>query len=122
MWAPTPQLRGITKVAICAIGRNENPYAVEWVEHYKKMGMSKLFIYDNWFGNETPLADTLKDYVGEGFVEITPVPNVKDAQCRCYEDCYHKHKNGVFFSLPLRGGGPLLRAGRVKSSSLSQLR
>lgn len=93
LWAPTPQLRGITKVAICAIGRNENPYAVEWVEHYKKMGVSKLFIYDNWFGDETPLAETLKDYVDEGFVEITPVPNVKDAQCRCYEDCYHKHKN-----------------------------
>ena len=24
-------------MAICVIGRNENRYAVEWVEHYKKL-------------------------------------------------------------------------------------
>ena len=35
LWEPTPKMKGITDVAICAIGRNYNPYAVEWVEHYK---------------------------------------------------------------------------------------
>ena len=93
LWKPTPRMKGITNVAICAIGRNENPYAVEWVEHYRKIGVSKIFVYDNFFDGETPLADTLKDYVDSGFVEITSVPNRKSLQCKAYEDCYKKHGN-----------------------------
>ena len=93
LWEPTPKMKGITDIAICAIGRNENPYAVEWVEHYKKLGVSRIFVYDNYFGSETPLADTLKDYVAEGFVEVIPVPDKPAAQCRAYEDCYRKHGN-----------------------------
>lgn len=93
LWCPTPRMKGITSVAICAIGRNENPYAVEWVEHYRKIGVSKIFVYDNWFDGETPLAETLKDYVESGFVEIISIPNKKAAQCKAYEDCYKKHGN-----------------------------
>ena len=91
LWQPTPQMRGIKKVAICAIGRNENRYAVEFVEHYKKIGVSKMFIYDNYFGDEEPLANTLKKFVDSGFVEITPLPDRKAMQCRAYEHCYKHH-------------------------------
>lgn len=93
LWYPTPQMQGNKKVAMCAIGRNENRYAAEWVEHYKKLGVSKIFVYDNYFGDETPLAVTLKDYVDSGFVEITDVHDRKNLQCRCYEHCYRKHGN-----------------------------
>ena len=93
LWEPTPQMRGEKKIAICAIGRNENRYAVEWVEHYKKIGVSKIFVYDNYFGNETPLAETLKDYVADGFVEITDIHDRPDLQCRAYEHCYKRHGN-----------------------------
>ena len=93
LWEPSPQMRGEKKVAVCAIGRLENRYAMEWVEHYKKLGVSKLFIYDNYFGNETPLAETLKDYVQTGLVEITDYHDRQKAQCRAYEDCYKKHGN-----------------------------
>lgn len=91
LWKPSPQMRGIKDIAICAIGRNENRYAVEWVEHYKKIGVSKLYIYDNWFDGEERLADVLQDYVDDGFVELIPVPNKLAWQCRAYEDCYRKH-------------------------------
>lgn len=91
LWVETPRMRGIKKVAICAIGRNENRYAVEWVEHYKKIGVSKIFVYDNYFEGETPLAETLKDYVKQGFVEIEDVHGRRGWQCRAYEDCYQKH-------------------------------
>ena len=93
LWSPTPQMRGIKKVAICAIGRNENRYAVEWVEHYKKIGVAKLFIYDNYFGDEEPLAKTLKKYVDNGFVEIIDIHDRPDLQCRAYENCYKLHGN-----------------------------
>ena len=93
LWEPTPQMRGIKKVAICAIGRNENRYAEEWVEHYKKIGVSKIFVYDNYFGDEEPLANTLKKYVDSGFVEIIDLPNKKAMQKRAYEHCYKQHGN-----------------------------
>ena len=93
LWEPTPQMRGEKKIAICAIGRNENRYAREWVEHYKKIGVSKIFIYDNYFGDEIPLAETLKDYVEKGFVEITDIHDQKNKQMPAYEHCYRKHGN-----------------------------
>lgn len=91
LWEPTPQMKGIKRVAICAIGRNENRYAVEFVEHYQQIGVSKMFIYDNYFGDETPIAETLKKYVEPGFVEITDIHDRPDLQCRAYEHCYKKH-------------------------------
>ena len=91
LWEPTPQMRGIKKVAICAIGRNENRYAEEFVEHYKKIGVSKMFIYDNYFNDEEPLAKTLKKYVDAGFVEITDIHDRKAMQKRAYEHCYKLH-------------------------------
>jgi hypothetical protein len=66
---------------------------VEWVEHYKKIGVAKLFIYDNYFGDEEPLAKTLKKYVDNGFVEIIDIHDRPDLQCRAYEDCYNLHGN-----------------------------
>lgn len=93
LWEPTPKMRGEKRIAICAIGRNENRYAEEWVEHYKKIGVSKIFVYDNYFGNETPLAETLEQYVKSGFVEITDCHDRKYYQDPAYEDCYRKHGN-----------------------------
>lgn len=93
LWEPTPQMRGEKKIAVCAIGRNENRYAVEWVEHYKQIGVSKIFVYDNYFGKETPLAETLNMYVDSGFVEIIDIHDRPDLQCRAYEHCYKHHGN-----------------------------
>ena len=93
LWEPTPQMRGEKGIAICAIGRNETLYAREWVEHYRKLGVSKFFIYDNWFDGEEPLAVTLKDYVDSGLVEIEDLHNRMDMQMPAYTDCYKKHGN-----------------------------
>ena len=58
------------KVALCVIGRMENRYAVEYVEHYKGLGFDKIFVYDNNFGDEEHFEEVLQPYVDEGFVEI----------------------------------------------------
>ena len=91
LWSLTPQMRGEKKVAVCAIGRLENRYAVEWVEHYRKLGVDKLFLYDNYFGNEGRLADVLQPYIKSGFVEITDIHDQRNMQCPAYEDCYRRH-------------------------------
>ena len=78
-----------TKVAICAIGRLENRYAVEWVEHYNHLGVDKIFIYDNNRVEDGELfQDVLQPYIEAGFVEITYFDGL---QRDAYEKCYRDH-------------------------------
>ncbi len=79
------------KVAVCAIGRLENRYAVEWVEHYKQLGVDKIFIYDNNRISDGELfADVLQPYIEAGFVEVVYFEGLqKDA----YEKCYRDHSD-----------------------------
>jgi hypothetical protein len=75
-------------VAVCAIGRLENRYAVEWVEHYNALGVDKIFIYDNNRVEDGELfQDVLQPYIEAGFVEITYFEGLqKDAYEKCYRD------------------------------------
>jgi len=78
-----------TKVAICAIGRMENRYAVEWVEHYNALGVDKIFIYDNNRVEDGELfQDVLQPYIEAGLVEITYFEGL---QRDAYEKCYRDH-------------------------------
>lgn len=80
-----------TKVAICAIGRLENRYAVEWVEHYNALGVDKIFIYDNNRVEDGELfQDVLQPYIEAGFVEITYFEGL---QRDAYEKCYRDHSD-----------------------------
>ena len=93
LWEPSPAMKGIKDIAICACGRQENRYAVEWVSHYKKLGVAKIFIYDNYFGAEEKLSDVLQKFVDSGFVELIDVHDRIDIQCKAYEHCYKLHGN-----------------------------
>lgn len=81
----------MSKVALCAIGRLENLYAREFVEHYKNLGIDHIFIYDNNHFNEEFFQDVLQDYIDEGFVEIIDFRGIVQAQNKAYNDCYLKH-------------------------------
>ena len=89
LWEPEGCKNG--KVAVCAIGRLENRYAVEWVEHYNSLGVDKIFVYDNNRVDDGELfADVLQPYIEAGFVEITYFEGLqKDA----YEKCYRDHSD-----------------------------
>lgn len=83
----------MSKIALCAIGRLENRYAREFVEHYQNLGVDKIFIYDNNHFNEEFFQEVLQDYIDEGFVEIIDFRDRVQAQNAAYNDCYAKHKN-----------------------------
>lgn len=74
-------------VAVCAIGRGENRYAREWVEHYKRIGVSKIFLYENNRPGEEQFIDVLRDYVDSRYVELIPWTGL---QRDAYEDCYRR--------------------------------
>lgn len=51
-------------VAIAVIVKNEAPYIKEWVEYYKIIGITKIYLYDN--DSQDDLKDRIKTDVESG--------------------------------------------------------
>ncbi|MBQ4208954.1 glycosyltransferase family 92 protein, partial [bacterium] len=91
----------LLNVALCAIAKNENLYIREWVEWYKNLGISKIFLYDNNELDGERFEEVINDYIENGFVEISnwrgmikSVKSDKDGQTiqgLAYHDCYYNH-------------------------------
>jgi len=71
------------KVALCAIAKNENLYIREWVEWYKNLGISKIFLYDNNELDGERFEEVINDYIENGFVEVI---NRRGIEKGCYYD------------------------------------
>lgn len=78
-------------IAVCVIGRNENRYAVEFVEYYKSIGVDKIFIYDNNYDGEEYFEEVLDEFIQSSFVEVIDFRNRQICQLDSYQDCYDKH-------------------------------
>ena len=78
-----------TKVAVCAIVRNENRYLREWVEWHKGLGVEKFFIYDNGHGND----ENPRDVIGDDPKVVIFDWRDRDGntQCEAYDECYREH-------------------------------
>jgi hypothetical protein len=62
------------KVAVCCVAKNEDLYADEWINHYRKLGVSHIY----WFDNNDTLTDTIKTISQYKDVTVIPV-NGKEA-------------------------------------------
>ena len=78
------------KVALVCCGRLENRYAVEFVEHYKKLGFDHIYICDNNRDGEEHFEDVLQPYINDNFVTIFNYRNVWDIQLFAYIEMYNK--------------------------------
>ena len=58
------------KVCICTSGKKENRYIREFVEYYIKLGVDKIFLYDNNDENGEKFEDVIKDYIESHLVKI----------------------------------------------------
>lgn len=89
------QKKKLTKVGLCVIGKLENLYAREYVNHYKKLGYNHIFIYDNNNKNEEKFEEVLEEEINNGFVSIIDYRGfrgTKDSpQFDAYYDCYEKY-------------------------------
>ena len=81
------------KICLCVIAKNENLYAREFVEHYKKIGYNNIFIYDNNEKNGEHFEEVINDYIKDGYVKIINYREVDWAspQHLAYRDCYKKN-------------------------------
>ena len=73
------------------MGRNENLYINEFVEHYLNLGVDTLFLYDDNIEEDKKFKNVLtpKDSV---VIEYTTDYGIK-GQNHAYNHCYSKHKN-----------------------------
>jgi len=75
------------KVCLCTIGRNENLYVREFTNYYQRLGIDKIFIYDNNKKNGEKFDLILKDYIDKGFVHIIDFRGKYSPQMESMEDC-----------------------------------
>lgn len=90
-------------VALCAIAKNENLYIREWVEWYKNIGISKIFLYDNNEIDGEHFEDVINDYITSGFVKLIDVRGIEkglsydendiNLQPKSYFECYETYGN-----------------------------
>ncbi len=79
------------KIALIGIGRLENDYAREWVEHHLKVGFDHIIIADNNHDGEDRFEDVVGDYVKDGKVAIEDFRNMESAQRTAYNALYRKY-------------------------------
>ena len=79
------------KVLLCTIGKIENKYIKEFVNHYKKLGIRKIILYDNNDINGEKFEDILEKDINKNFVEIINYRGFKYPQKKSVMDCYNRY-------------------------------
>lgn len=88
------------KICLCTVGKLENNYIREFVEHYKKYNIDKIFIYDNNDINGEYFNDVLSDYIKKKIVNILNFRGIKGKQLHMFSNCYknnYKKYNWLIF-------------------------
>ena len=78
------------KVCICTLGKEENKYILEFIEHYKKIGVDKIYLYDNSNIDGEHFEEVIDKYIKSGFVEIVDFRGGRGIQTKIVNDCYRK--------------------------------
>ena len=81
------------KICLCTLGKNENKYIKEFVEHYKNYGVDKIFLYDNNDVEGEKFEEIIMEYIKDGFVEIKNWRGIEKAQFKIMNDCYKTNSN-----------------------------
>ena len=86
--------RSQTSICICAIGKKENLYIKEFVNHYKKLGYNHIYLYDNNDINDERFEDVIQNEINQDFVSIINYRGYRgrgNPQIESYYDCYEKN-------------------------------
>ena len=82
-------------ICLCSIGKKENLYVKEFINHYKKLGYNHIFIYDNNDIQSERFSDVLMPEIKNGFVSIINYAGFRGkyncSQIEAYYDCYKKN-------------------------------
>jgi hypothetical protein len=79
------------KICLCTIGKNENDYSIEFINHYKNYSIDKIYIYDNNDIEGERFESILNNYIKSKFVEIINYRGQNRIQLKSMNDCYQKN-------------------------------
>ena len=79
------------KICICTFGKEENKYIREFIQHYEKYGVDKIFLYDNNDATGERFESVIEEYLKSGLVEIINWRGKKKVVYRIMNDCYKKN-------------------------------
>ena len=79
------------QVCLCSIGKRENKYAREFVVHYLKYGVDKIYLYDNNDIDDEKFENILSDFIKNKSVEIINIRGKRGVQKESMNDCYKNH-------------------------------
>ena len=79
------------KTCICTLGKQENRYVREFVEYYYKIGVDKIYLYDNNNVNGERFEEVIGDFIKNGFVKILNWRGKRLPQMKAMNDCYQKN-------------------------------
>ena len=79
------------KVCMCVIAKDENRYIREFIEHYKKYKIDKIFLYDNNDIDGERYEKILSDYINEGLVNIIDYRGRDTVQIKSYLECHNNN-------------------------------
>ena len=94
-----------TRVCICTLGKNENRYIKQFLNHYRKLGVDKVFLYDNndKGNNSESFENEISEFIKEDFVEIINYRGKVHPQFQIYRKCYQKNNQKydwlIFFDI-----------------------
>ena len=81
------------KVYLCSIGKQENLYIKEFVNHYKKLGYDHIYIYDNNDIDDERIDSIINNLSFVTIIDYRGYRNKKNnSQYEAYYDCYEKNK------------------------------
>ena len=80
------------KIALCIMAKKEYRYIIEFIEYYKKLGIKKIFLYDNNDIKGEIYDDILKEFINNGFVKIYNFRGLFKPQELAYKQCYENNK------------------------------
>ena len=81
-------------ICLCVIGKEENAYIKEFVNHYKTLGFDHIYLYDNNELNGEKFEDVIRNEIKEDFISIINYRGYKGVQLNAYFNSYkNNYKN-----------------------------
>ena len=78
-------------ITIAVVVKNEAMYIGEWLEYHYKIGIDKIYLYDNDSEDRAELMKVLEPWIQKSFVEYNELPG-DYAQLPAYQDAVHRHR------------------------------
>ena len=93
------------RVCLCTLGKDENRYITEFVEHYKSYNVDKIYLFDNNDIDGERFENVIGKYVDSKYVEIINWRGVKGTSTyygimdSCYQSYHDKYDWLIFYEL-----------------------